>query len=161
MQHFCGFCNSAKKSVNHLIKFRRIIKLSCNNFSDCLQIKFRASRMIHHCTAIDFHLMTPIYILCMGQGNSLIFIRFEETCLWFIWKNKTKSDSVKHFTENPIWSCNNCAAAANTTTAAANTTDVTQPSVIEFSFEVELACSCYSYNDRCDSKRLSQTCLLR
>jgi hypothetical protein len=154
LQHFCGFCNSAKKSVNHLIKFRRIIKVPCNNFSVCLQIKFRASRMIYHCTTIDSHLMTPFYILCTGQGNSVTFIRFEETCLWFSWKNTIKTESVKHFTENLIWNCTNCAAAANTT-------DVTQTFVIEFSFEVELACRCYSYNDRCDSKRLSQTCLLR
>ena len=70
--------NSAKKFVNHLIRFRRIIKAPCNNFSLCLQLKFRASRMIQHCTAKGFHLMIPNYILCTGQGNTVIVIRFEK-----------------------------------------------------------------------------------
>jgi len=43
---------------------------------------------------------------------------------------------MEHFIEILIWNCNSCAAAANTTIDAANVTDVTQPSVIEVSFEV-------------------------
>lgn len=47
-----------------------------------------------------------------------------------------KTGSRKHFPETLICNCNNFAAASKTTTAAADTTDVTQPSVIEFSVEV-------------------------
>jgi len=130
LQHFCGFCNSAKKFVNHLIKFRRIINIPFNNFSVCLQIKFRASRKIHRFTAIAFHFMMTIYILCMcGSRNAVIVISSEEICLWFIWKNTIKKESMKHFTETLIWNCNSCAAPANTT-------DVTEASVIEVSSEV-------------------------